>query len=308
MKYINPHEFYLETNGKKIDVDGAYGGQCWDLFAYFCQKYCGRTFSCISTGYVIDLWTHFEQCGLNQYFDKVYDYHALQDGDWLIWDKNASPNCWISNKSHIAMFREYNPSNIEQNVILTQNPNGIPNYVHQMICDFHGFVGALRPKTNVVKKIVVSDPVEENKDVNQVYITCDNTMRCRTTAEINNDNCIGFYITGFYNVLEEKNTDYHWCKVAENNWVAILDGYANYIPKYIEPIIENKPVQEEKEQASPIPQEEPITLENGQEEQKIEDNSIDIINKDKKNPLIEFIKWIFNMIAKFKEGGKQLWK
>src|SRR5574344_251683 len=123
-----PHEFYLETNGKIIDVDESYGGQCWDLFAYFCQEYCGKTFSCIQTGYVIDLWNTFEQIGLNQYFDKVYDYHALQDGDWIIWDKNASPNCWISNKSHIAMFREYNPSNIEQNVILTQNPNGIPNY------------------------------------------------------------------------------------------------------------------------------------------------------------------------------------
>lgn len=146
-------------------------------------------------------------------------------------------------------------------------------------------------------KIVITEPAEENKEVNQVYITCDNTMRCRTDAVIGY-NVIGFYKQGFYNILEEKSTDYHWCKVAENNWVAILDGYANYIEKYVEPVIENKPQEESKLEDGPINREEPITLEKELEEEKIEDNSIDIINKDKKNPLIEFLKWFFNIVLK----------
>lgn len=152
-------------------------------------------------------------------------------------------------------------------------------------------------------KIVITEPAEENKEVNQVYITCDNTMRCRTNCEII-DNVIGFYKQGFYNILEEKSTDFHWCKVAENNWVAILDGYANYIPKYEEPVIEIKPIEEPKLEDSPIAQEDSKPLQNEQEEEKIEDNSIDIINNDKKNPLIEFLKWFFNEIMKLMKGGK----
>ena len=31
---MTPHEFYLSVNGKKIDMDGAYGCQCWDLYAH----------------------------------------------------------------------------------------------------------------------------------------------------------------------------------------------------------------------------------------------------------------------------------
>ena len=147
MNYINPHEFYLETNGKWLDVDGSHGGQCWDLFAYFTKKYCGRTFQCKYSGYVKDFYYHFIELGLNQYFDLITNRYELQDGDWLIWDRETSVYCWISQFSHIAMFRKYERGQ-EQNIILTQNPNGNPNYTHQMLCDFHGFVGALRPKIN----------------------------------------------------------------------------------------------------------------------------------------------------------------
>lgn len=158
-----PHEFYLETNGRIIDVDGYYGGQCWDLFAYFCQKYCGKTFSCSYSGYVKDFYYHFKELGLDKYFDLITNRYELQDGDWLIWDKAVSQYCWISNYSHIAMFRKYEKEQ-EQNIILTQNPNGKPNYVYQMLCDFHGFVGALRPKCYINEEIVkpvVELPEEE---------------------------------------------------------------------------------------------------------------------------------------------------
>lgn len=169
MKYINPHEFYLETNGKIIDMDGAYGGQCWDLFAYFTKKYCDRTFSCISTGYVIDLWTHFEQCGLSQYFDKVTNNY--QDGDWFIW---KAP-CMITRYSHIAMFRKDNGDGT--NVILTQNPNGNPNYTHQMVCNYDGLVGALRPKVNT-PEIKEETPQNSTKEEDST-----NTPSCPETCE-----------------------------------------------------------------------------------------------------------------------------
>src|SRR5574344_1829734 len=215
MKYINPHEFYLETNGKKIDIDGAYGGQCWDLFAYFCQKYCGRTFSCISTGYVIDLWTHFEQCGLGEYFDKVTENY--QDVDWLIW---KSP-FYITRYSHIAMFRLDNGDGT--NIILTQNPNGNPNYTHQMICNYDGLVGALRPKTNQPPKVLATNPIEQNTAVNQVKVLANNTIYCRTSPNNAIENKVDDYFVkvGYYNILSETDfNNYHWYEIEKDRWIA----------------------------------------------------------------------------------------
>ena len=299
MNYINPHEFYLETNGKIIDMDGTYGGQCWDLFAYFTQKYCGRTFSCISTGYVIDLWTHFEQCGLSSYFDKVTsDY---QDGDWFIW---KAP-CYITRYSHIAMFRLDNKDGT--NVILTQNPNGNPNYTHQMICNYDGLVGALRPKVNRPPANVI-EPIMENKQQNQVHITCDNTMRCRRTPEVRDDNFIGFFKTGFYNVLEEKITDYHWCRVADNNWVACIDGYANYIPVEIKQETPQIPIEEENG-TNALPNTEPN--ENKQENKEIEqlpneskNTTQENTENEEKNVIISVICKIIEFIIKLLKGDR----
>lgn len=139
----------------------------------------------------------------------------------------------------------------------------------------------------IIEKNVISEPVEENKNVNQVFVTCDNTMRCRTTPEIKDNNCIGFYRTGFYNVLEEINTDYHWCKVAENNWVACLDGYANYIP------IE---IKEEMPQISTKGEDSTNTLPNTE---TTENSTKNEELGHKVNPLVEFIKLIIEFIRKF---------
>ena len=168
-----PHLFFEETNGRIIDVDGSYGGQCWDLWSLFCKEYIGRYYSCLWSGGVKDMWYHFDELGLGEYFEKIppEKYHELQDGDWLVWDADTNPLCWISTArnekgeayGHIAMFRQYNPANGEQNVILTQNPNGNPNYTHQMVCDFLGFIGALRPKCYVHEETIIT-PVDIPKD------------------------------------------------------------------------------------------------------------------------------------------------
>lgn len=144
-----PHQFYSETNGKYIG-----NGQCWGLWDKFTMEYVNAHFLCLWVGGAKDMWYHFKELHLDRYFEQITDRHKLQDGDWLVWDTDTNPLCWISKArnekgiayGHIAMFRQYNPSNPEQNVILTQNPGGNPNYTHQMVCDFLGFVGALRPK------------------------------------------------------------------------------------------------------------------------------------------------------------------
>ena len=224
INYINQHEFYLETNGKVIDVDGYYGGQCWDLFSYFCLKYCNRIFGCIKTGYVIDLWDYFDEIGLGEYFIKVNtDY---QDGDFLIYKAPSS----ITTSSHIAMFRIDNGDGT--NVILTQNPDGIPNYIHQMICDYKGVVGALRPKIYIKK--LSPKPVNKNEEENQIYVNSSNTMYCRLTPDtsIENKTDDKFVSVGYYNILDELDSNgYHWYKIADDRYVAKIDGIVEYIPK-----------------------------------------------------------------------------
>ena len=160
----SPHEFYLETNGKIIDMDGQHGGQCWDLFALFTQEYCNYIFPCVFTGYVKDYYYHFKELHLDLYFDLITDRHKLQDGDWLIWDYETNPKyCWITRSSHIGMFRKYE-SNPEQNTILHQTPNSNPICTHQQIADFLGFVGALRPKCYIQNQVVETKVDETPKE------------------------------------------------------------------------------------------------------------------------------------------------
>lgn len=200
---------------------------CWDLFAYFCQKYCGKTFPCIETGYVIDLWNTFDIIGLNEYFIKVNS--NFQDGDWLIYKAPSS----ITTSSHIAMFRIDNKDNT--GVILTQNPNGNSKYTHQMVCDYKGVVGALRPKVYIKQNsILAPEPVERNTGVDQVCVNASNSIYCRTSPDNTIDNKVDdhFAKVGYYNIISETDfNSYHWYQIADNRWIAQVDGYVELLRK-----------------------------------------------------------------------------
>lgn len=55
---MNYQQFKNEVLGKAYDVDGAYGPQCWDGFAVYCQKLGYPVINCTTTGYVKDLWVN----------------------------------------------------------------------------------------------------------------------------------------------------------------------------------------------------------------------------------------------------------
>lgn len=98
---MNYQEFYLRTVHQNIDIDGAYGGQCWDLMAKFCQMV-GVPLSvihCGITGYVKDIWNLRYKSGILDYFNEV-PVSKIQNGDWVIWDTNYS----MTPKSHVAMY------------------------------------------------------------------------------------------------------------------------------------------------------------------------------------------------------------
>lgn len=114
-------------------------------------------------------------------------------------------------------------------------------------------------------------PVKEDKTVPQLKVNCNDTMRIRTGHNIDSE-IIGFAEEGFYNiesiVIE---TDYTWYEISKYMWVALVPPNDEYIPA---------------------------------SNDNIEDNNeeIELINKDKKNPLLEFIKWIINILIKYLGG------
>lgn len=123
MYFISPQGFYKATYGKSIDVDGAYGAQCWDLFAFFCQKekLAVNTY-CNLTGYAGDLYKERYSKGYEHYFEFFYPKHAKR-GDWIFWDQHVAMvwdvdldhdrvNCLGQNQGGIkrVTFKEYNLS------------------------------------------------------------------------------------------------------------------------------------------------------------------------------------------------------
>ena len=106
---MTPKQWRNMTIGKTYDIDGAYGAQCWDYFAYFVQ-YMSLNVStfCALTGYVCDLWRLKDKYGYDKYFDYVQPGDKLQNGDWCFWDKGSSHNA-----SHVAMY--YDGQELGQN-------------------------------------------------------------------------------------------------------------------------------------------------------------------------------------------------
>lgn len=138
---MTPHEYYLSVNGKKIDMDGAYGGQCWDLYAHYMKTLGYKYANCTTTGYVKDIWNNRKTNGMLDSCIEV-SVNAMQDGDIAVWG-----NCDACPKSHIAIFRKDNGNGT--GIFLGQNQSG--QYVDQKSFTYTGIIGVFRPKCYVVK-------------------------------------------------------------------------------------------------------------------------------------------------------------
>jgi len=78
--------------------------------------------------------------------------------------------------------------------------------------------------------IRLTTPVERNEDINQLQVVKDK-LRIRIEPNLKGT-ILGFAQKGIYNDLETCEADgYTWHKVAENNWLAQVDGYVELLPK-----------------------------------------------------------------------------
>ena len=89
-------EFKNMVLGKAFDVDGWYGAQCWDGYAYYMQYLALKPAWCTTTGYVQDIYTNMDSNGMKEQCDLVYD---LQAGDIVVFPRNS-----VTPLSHVAIF------------------------------------------------------------------------------------------------------------------------------------------------------------------------------------------------------------
>ena len=113
---MNFAEYRASRLGTYKDMDGYYGGQCWDQYADYC-KALGVPYSwCTKTGYVQDIWTERQTNGMLTYFDEK-DRSQVDIGDVCVFRKSAS--CPLS---HIGTAASGNVNG--QVLILGQNQGG----------------------------------------------------------------------------------------------------------------------------------------------------------------------------------------
>ena len=134
---MSAQEFINKTKGNKYDVDGYYGAQCWDYFAYFEQLAKYPITNCTDTGYVADIWNTRKKNGVLKNFTEV-SKNKLQKGDWVIWTKSP-----YGSGSHIAMFVAYEGNNKIK--VIGQNQTNTMETSYATLT-MTGIGGCLRPK------------------------------------------------------------------------------------------------------------------------------------------------------------------
>lgn len=136
---------------KGIDVDHAFGDQCWDLVALYNEQVIGIP---ASQGWGLptgpdadakDVWLYFEN-PLPQYFDKIQA--PFEQGDIIVWGEV------IGKDGHIDIFDS--PINSTSWWGLDQNwPVGSVTHLQQH--NYNGILGGLRPKGDNMELINTGD-------------------------------------------------------------------------------------------------------------------------------------------------------
>lgn len=132
-------EYRASRLGTYRDIDGFYGGQCWDQYADYC-RYLGVPYAnCPVTGYAMDVWTQRQYNGMLTYFDEKPSDQCIP-GDVVVFQPKGSTPL-----SHIGTAASGNVNG--QVLILGQNQGGAGiNEVWLPIEDLYPTVFRLKQK------------------------------------------------------------------------------------------------------------------------------------------------------------------
>lgn len=130
-------EFINTTAGKKYDLDGYYGAQCWDGFAYYLSLQGYPIINCTTSGYVKDIANNKNSNGiLNNFFDLTGK--TMKSGTWAVFgNNNETPD------SHVAMFVADCGNGVGK--FWGQNQNGHPEFTYGYF-HYSGIIGAFHDR------------------------------------------------------------------------------------------------------------------------------------------------------------------
>lgn len=147
------NEFKEKYNGKVVDYDGSYGGQCWDLAQQYFTECLKLSPSILAgCGWVGNMLNEPKISLLLKYFDEVPVTNMIP-GDTVIWANH-----------HIAIFDNWNGN---YNTYLTQNPGA----THLGQCNIGGVVKAFRLKGTTPKSSFKYLNISPEADYRTVYKT-----------------------------------------------------------------------------------------------------------------------------------------
>lgn len=130
------NEFKDRYLGKTVDVDGAFGGQCVDLFNAWNRDYNGVYINCSPSGYAKSLAENKENNGILNYF-KETTVDNMIEGTVVVYG-----NCKFSKTSHVCFFIEDNGDGTYK--ALQQN-YGYQEWVTINNNPYEGIIGAFIP-------------------------------------------------------------------------------------------------------------------------------------------------------------------
>ena len=197
-------DFIDKTKGKKIDVDGLYGGQCVDLFNYWNKLYNNVYINCRPSGFARSLAENKNNNGILKYF-KETAVNNMIEGTVIVYGK-----CKFAPLSHVCFFIKDNGNGTFQ--ALQQNYNG-KQYVTINNNPYEGIIGAFIPNqliqstnnnnTSIIDQIIYAGSKVKFNGIFKVDI-----LKSPTSSNLWGSTALtGCTYNDYYN---EKVKSYHW--------------------------------------------------------------------------------------------------
>lgn len=153
------YQFIDKWIGKKADWDGAYGGQCVDLFRFYNHEVLEIDQPKGVVG-AADFWTNYESDSvLGKNFDKIPNTPNFtpQSGDVMLWNKNAGGGF-----GHVAICTGEN-TGTQYFKSFDQNWSRV-SYCEIVNHNYKNVLGVLRPKAKKNENMTNYDEVIENQN------------------------------------------------------------------------------------------------------------------------------------------------
>lgn len=170
---MNIQEWMNNVNGKIIDMDGAYGGQCWDLWSNYARNVYGIPAADTNTvdGYAASVYTarYDRSKALQNTFTREADNYTPGYGDVAFWNGNGMNHVAIVVRDNGNGTLETMSQNPNKAGYLTLTKNGIIGYFHPRTANNNVTITPRTYKVNVNVLNVRSAPSTSAQIVAQYH-------------------------------------------------------------------------------------------------------------------------------------------